>query len=231
MPTLGSFVFPTGKEASGRRSLLDIVDELSRPIDASDTTVRALAADAFRAAVRTMNRRGLWPWEVLDEELTLTANAQFSAVQSAIKKPLAMHYLDATGGKPNQRLVYVSYDRFVEQFDLSQTGLATTYTIPNMFETGQVAWYPIPSATAYARLTYYRVTPAPRTESQAVEIPDHALEVYMAFAWAEFLKRMPEQQRPFPIAVALSEARMAFRELSAHVTSPGDRQREVSIYG
>src|SRR3990167_11554128 len=102
MPTVGGVVVATTAEASGRRTLLDIVDELARPINAADSTVRALAADAFRAAVRTMNRKGLWPWEVLQEDVTITATQAFSTVTSAIKKPLAMHYLDAAGGTPDE---------------------------------------------------------------------------------------------------------------------------------
>jgi len=75
MPTFGGIVVPTGAEASGRRTLLDVVDELARPVDASDTTIRALAADAFRAAVRTMNRKGCWPWEYQEEDVAITSGA------------------------------------------------------------------------------------------------------------------------------------------------------------
>lgn len=225
MPTFGGIVVATGTEASGRRTLLEVVDELSRPVNAADTTVRALAGEAFRAAVRTMNRRGMWPWEVQDEEVTLTANNSFSTVNSAVKKPLAMHYLSATGGTRDQRLIYEPYWKFIERGNHNVTGQPFVYTIPSLFETGQVQWFPIPSATDYAKLTYYRVTPAPRSESETVEVPDYALEVYMAFAWVEFLKRLTAAQRPFGIDVAILEARAAFKQLSAHVNAPGDRSR------
>lgn len=229
MPTFGGIVVSTGGAAAdGRRTLLDIVDELSRPINAADETVRALAADAFRSAVRTMNRKGNWPWEIQDEDVAIAANNSFSTVSSAIKKPLAMHTLSAAAGVRDQRIEYVSYDRFMEVYNQNISGQPTAYTAPNLFETGQVQWFPIPGAADNARFTYYRVTPAPRTESEAVEIPDYAIEVYMAYAWCEFLKRLPSQQQPFPIAVAMEEARRAFREISAHVSMAGDRERIVS---
>jgi len=229
MPTVSGIVVPTGREASGRRRLLDVVDELSRPVDASDSTVRALAADAFRSAVRTMNRKGSWPWEIQDEDISITANQRFSTATGAIKKPLAMHLLDSAGGTRDQRISYMEYENFVEQYNLDISSEPHTYTIPNLFETGQIRWFPTSPSNDNARFTYYRVTPAPRDENEAVEIPDHVIEAYMAQAWLEFLKRLPSEQRPFPITVALSEARQAFRELSAHVTSPGDRSRQTMV--
>jgi hypothetical protein len=66
-------------------------------------------------------------------------------------------------------------------------------------------------------------------ESEAVEIPDYAIEAYMACAWYEFLKRLPSTQQPFPIAIALSEWRTTFKEISAHVSSPGDRWRLIDV--
>ena len=226
MPTFGGIVVPTGAEASGRRTLLDVVDELARPVDASDTTIRALAADAFRAAVRTMNRKGCWPWEYQEEDVAITANVRFSSVTSAIKKPLSMHLLDAAAGTEDQRISYVPYDVFREQYTLDIDSDPLRYTIPNLFETGQIRWFPRPSAADNARFAFWRVTPAPRAEQETIEVPDYAVEVYTALAWAEFLKRLPTRQQPFPIVVALAEARQAFKEMSAHVNSPGDRSRE-----
>jgi hypothetical protein len=226
MPTFGGIVVGTGAEASGRRTLLDVVDELSRPINATDTTIRSLAADAFRAAVRTMNRRGCWPWEYQEEDVALTSGARFSSVTSAIKKPLSMHYLDAVGGTEDQRLPYIPYDVFRERYTMDIDSEPQYYTIPNLFETGQIRWYPVPNAADNARFAFWRVTPAPRAEQETIEVPDFATEVYMALAWFEFLKRLPTQQQPFPIALALSEAKQAFKEISAHVSDPGDRSRE-----
>ena len=226
MPTFGGIVVATGTEAGGRRTLLDIIDELARPIDASDTTIRALAADAFRSAVRTMNRKGCWPWEYQEEDVAITANERFSTVASAIKKPLSMHLLDAAGGTEDQRISYIPYDVFREEYTLDIDSDPLRYTIPNLFETGQIRWFPRPSANDNARFGFYRVTPIPRAEQEPVEIPDYVTEAYMAFAWYEFLKRLPTQQQPFPISFAMSEARLAFRELSAHVNDPGDRVRD-----
>src|SRR3990172_6533340 len=231
MPTISGIVVPTGTEASGRRSLLEVVDELARPVDASDSTVRALAGDAFRAAVRVMNRKGLWPWEIQDEDIAITNNERFSSVTSAIKKPLAMHYLDQAGGTPDEPIGYTPYERFVEKYSLDISGQAHTYTIPNLFETGQIRWFPVPSGNDNARFTFYRITPAPRAETETIEIPEYAMEAYMTFAWYELVKRLAPAQRPFPIQVALAESRLAFRELSHHVASPGDRSREVRLYG
>src|SRR5882762_1147305 len=102
MPTVGGIVVATGAEASGRRTLLDIIDDLSRPVDVSDTTIRALSGDAFRSAVRTMKRKGSWPWEIRDEPMTQTINSPFTTVTGAIKKPLAMYYLN--NGQPWDRI-------------------------------------------------------------------------------------------------------------------------------
>ena len=232
MPTVSGIVVATGgAPGTGRRTLLDIVDELARPVDASDSTVRALAADAFRAAVRTMNGKGLWPWEHQDEDVSITKDEVFSTVSGAIKKPLAMHLLNAAGGTRNRKLTYVSYDRFLEKYSMDFTARESVYTIPNLFETGQIRWYPIPPSNENARFSYYRVTPAPRNEQETVEIPDFISEAYMAFAWYEFLKRLPSKTRPVDIGTARSDAHITFREISAHVNSPGDRSRQVSVGG
>lgn len=228
MPTFGGIVVATGAEAGGRRSLLDIVDELSRPIDASDSTVRALAGDAFRAAVRRMNIKGCWPWELMDEDISITANLALSTVASAVKKPLAMHLLNASGGVRDERLTYERYDVFIERYDQNVTSDPTVYTIPNLFETGQIRWFPIPAHNDNARFTFYRVTPIPKVESEPVEIPEYAIETYITLAQYELFKRLPASRQPFPIVVAREDAQRAFREMSAHVNSPGDRSRDIS---
>jgi len=229
MPTFGGIVVATGTQSAGRRTLLDIVDELARPVNVADTTIRALAGDAFRASVRWMNTKGNWPWEVQDEDVAITTNERFSTVSSAIKKPLAMHYLNAAGGTRDRKIWYMEYDHFIEKYNLDISTDPHTYTIPNLFETGQIRWFPIPSSNNNARFTFYRVTPAPRNEQEAVEIPDHALEAYMNRAWYEFMKRLPSAQRPIAVSVALLDARQAFREISAHVNRPGDRSRQSHI--
>jgi len=228
MPTFTSIVVATGSAATGRRSLLEIVDELSRPVDASDSTVRALAADAFRAAVRIMNRKGLWPWEIQEEDIAITANQRLSTATGAIKKPLSMHYLDEAGGVEDQPIAYSPYDEFLERYTLDISGEASVYTTPNLFETGQIRWFPVPSANDNVRFAYYRVTPIPRYEQDPVEIPDYATEVYMALAWSELLKRLPAHQAAFPIPIAIAESRAAFREMSARVAGAGDRRRVVA---
>lgn len=226
MPTFGGAVFPTGTQSTGRRTLLDIVDELARPVDADDSTVRALAADAFRAAVRKMNYKGCWPWELQEEDIAITASDRHSSTQSgAIKKPLSMHLLDSSGGTEDQLVSYCPYDKFLEQYTLDLSSEVTVYTVPNLFETGQIQWYPTPSSNDNARFAFYRVTPAPRTEQEPVEIPDYATEAYMSIAWMEFLKRCPAAKRFIDYAGALQESKAAFRELSAHVTATGDRSR------
>ena len=227
MPTIGGIVVATGAPADNRRTLLDVVDELARPVDAADTTIRALAADGFRAAVRIMNRKGLWPWEIMEEEVNITANQKFSTISNTVKKPLAMHFLNESGGARERTMRYQSYDRFLEKYTLDYQSEPHTYTIPNLLETRQIQWHPIPDANYIMKFTFYRVTPAPRTEQEVVEIPDHHLEAYMSLAWYEFMKRIPSEQRPFPITIAMADKRQAFRELSAHVNSPGDRSRQI----
>ena len=232
MPTLGGIVVATGGAGStDRRNFRDIINELARPVDPSGSIVRALAADAFRAAVRTMNRKGLWPWEVLDEDIAITANDKFSTTTGVIKKPLAMHFLNAAGGTRDQKISYMSYDRFLEKYNMDLASEPHTYTIPNLFETKQIRWFPTPSSADNVRFSYYRATPIPKVESETVEIPEYVTETYMAYAWAEFMKRLPSEQRPFTISWALSEARQSFRELSSHVNTPGDMSRFVSQGG
>lgn len=230
MPTIGGIVVATGSESSGRRSLLEVVDELARPVNAADTTIRALAADAFRSAIRVMNRKGCWPWEQVDEDITMTVNSPLSTVTSAVKKPLAMRYLSAAGGTPDGRrcIFYEPYEQFVERTDWNITSDPSVYTIPNLFETGQIRWFPTPGTAESVRFYFYRVTPAPRNESETIEIPDYVSEAYMARAWFELVKRLPANQRPMPIDIAFAEARAAFREISVHVVAPGDRSREPS---
>ena len=227
MPTVSGIIVSTGSQSTGRRAFSEVIDELARTLDASDSTIRALAGDAFRSAVRTMNRKGLWPWEILQEDITQTANDKHSTVLGSVKKPLAMHHLTEADGTPDREIDYVSYDRFVEKYTLDVTAQTTLYTIPNLFETGQIRWFPTPASIDYFRFTYYRITPAPRVESETIEVPDYAIDVYMAFAWLEFCKRLSSAQRPMPIQVALEESGAAFRQLSAHVGSPGDRSRGI----
>lgn len=226
MPTISGIVVATGTEATGRRTLSDVVDELARPVNADDSTIRALAADAFRAAVRRVNYKGNWSWEILDETVAITQNSRFSTVQSAVKKPLSMH-LVASDGVTDQRLCYIRYQVFMEMFSHDISGQPTNYTIPNLFETGQVRWHPIPTANDTAQFTYFRVTPAPRVETEVIEIPDYATEMYMAFAWYEFVKRCPQAKNIISLQAAREDAKQAFREMSAHIMSPGDTSREV----
>lgn len=231
MPSVAGVVIATGGAYTGRRTFGEVIDELSRPINGDDTTIRAMAQDAFRSAVRTMNRKGDWPWEYQEENITMTASSRTSVATGAIKKPLSMHYIDSSGF-PYQRLAFMPIDRMREKFSQNYFGMPFNYTIPNLFEAGTVEWFPIPGVAYTTRFTYYRVTPVPRLEQEALEIPETALEPYMAYAWYEFLKRMPSQQQPFPIAVAAADAQKAFREISAHVTTPGDRSRVVdAIHG
>ena len=228
MSTISGIVVGTGGgPGSNRRTLLDVVDELSRPVNASSTSVRALAADAFRAAVRRINRKGLWPWEVMEEDIAISSTSKFSSVTGIIKKPLAMHLLNESGGVRNIRLDYIPYDRFAEMYNMDISRAVLSYTIPNLFETGQIRWWPTPDADN-ARFTYYRVTPAPKNETETLEIPEFITDVYVTVAWHEFLKRLPSEQRPFEVGVAKADARQAFRELSAHINTPGDRSRMVT---
>jgi hypothetical protein len=231
MPTISGIVVATGTQAAGRRTLLDVESEMARTLNGADETILATAGDAFRAAVRTMNRKGMWPWEILDEDLVMTPNSPFTTLNSAVKKPLSMHYTDTAGGTPNRPITYCAYDRFVEAYSLAVTEQPSVYTIPNLFETGQIRWAGIPPAAYSVRFNYYRVTPAPMVPDEVIEIPDYVIEVYMGFAWLEFCKRLSSRQRPMPIEVALQQANTAFRELSAHVNAPGDRSRSMGPYG
>lgn len=226
----GIVVGTGGAPASGRRTLAELVDELARTVNSNDNKIRALAGDSVRAAVRRINSKGCWPWEYSEEEITLTPSNKFASVQSSIKKPLSMHYLTASGGNEREPLAFESYDRFLECYSLDIAGRAHTYTIPNLFETGQIRFFPIPTSADVASFKFYRITPAPRSESETVEMPDYASEMYMAFAWEEYQKRLPKGQRTMDIPVAMAASREAFRAMSAHVASPGDRSRQVNTW-
>ena len=225
MPTISGIIVPTGLESGGRRTLREIVDERGRPYDSADSTFRALAGDAFRAAVRTMNVKGLWPWEILEEDITITSGTDKYTLSGAVKKPLALHHLSGSAGVRDQKFVYIPYDQFMETYDQNTEGEPNIYTIPNLFETGQIQVWPIPNANDYARITYYRVTPIPKNDDEVVEVPEFALETYIAYAWFELSKRLPAAQTRYPSQVALSDARRSFRELAAHINMPGDRSR------
>ncbi len=231
MATFGGIVFATSSQATDRRTLGDIVDELARPVNASDTTIRALARDSFQAAVRKNNRKGLWPWEIVDEDITLTVNERFSTVTGAIKKPLSMHFLNSEGGVRDQRINFQPYEEFLEKYSLDFSSEPYLYTIPNMFETGQIRWFPTPSSNDYARFSYYRVTPIPKNDTDIIEMPDYVTDAYVSLAWVEFLKRLSPGQVAFTMSDARREAKEAFRELSVHVNQTGDRRRLMEDHG
>lgn len=231
MPTIGGIVVATGSEGEGRTTLREVVDELARSVNPDDDTVRSQAAESFRAAVRTMNRRGNWPWEILEEDLIITANIDTSTLVNAVKKPLAMHLLSAAGGVRWRKLRYERYDVFAERYNQNLVGEPRTYTVPNLFETGQVKWFPIPSANNNARFTFWRVTPAPRNDDDVLEIPDTAMEAYKAFAWYEFVKRVPSGKIVMSVADAYTMARQAFREVSSWAANVGDKSRSVTPNG
>lgn len=223
MPTFGGIVVATGgSEGDDRRTLLDVVDELARPINASDETVRALAGDAFRQAVRAYNRKGLWPWEIQDEDLTQTVGSPNTTVSGYVKKPLAMYYLDSSN-LPFERIRYQEYESLVNEYDIAYSSRPYVYSIGNLFETGQIRWSSLPVSAEACRFTYYRATPAPRTEAEAVEVPEYAIGAYMAEAQFQLALRLPAMQARFPLTIAKAEALQAFKELSAHVNAPGDR--------
>lgn len=231
MPTIAGVIAPTGNESAGRVTLLEIVDELSRPLDAADTTVRAIAGDAFRAAVKIYNRKGLWPWEITEEDITLTGNVKQYTLQGAVKKELSCHFLNTTSNTPYIPIYYMPYAVFQEKYTHDIVGMPTTYTFPNFFETGQIRFYPVPSTSYSVRLCYYRMTPAPRNEDETVEIPDIAIEAVKAQARFEMITRLPAGQQMFPPSEAFKLAQLAFRELSCHVAKSGDASRSVGPYG
>lgn len=233
MPTIGGVVVATGGNASNRRTLREVVDELARPINASDETVRALAGDSFRAAVRRLNQKGAWPWEVQEQEITWTSGTHTYTVSGNVKLPLAMHIMTATAGVREEHILYVPYERFVEMCNMNIPSMSrpTHYTISNFFENGNVRFWPTPSSSRVCKFTYYRNTPAPRNEDAALEIPESVTENYMAFAWEEFIKRLPSEQRPMPLRAAMEARRDAFREMSSFAARSGDRYREVNIGG
>lgn len=230
MPTFGGIVVSTGGSGSeDRRRLIDVVDELSRPVNAGSQTVRSIAADAFRSAVRKIGLKGNWPWEWQEEDVAIVANQVYSTISARVKKPLAMHLLDEAGGVRDQRIAFIEFDAFMEKYTLDVASEPHSYTIPNHFETRQVRWFPTPSSNDNARFTYYRVTPTPTAMQESIEIPEGPMEAYMSLAWLEFLKRIPSEQRPFPITIALSEWRATFRTLSAYVNRPGDATRQKYV--
>lgn len=228
MATFGGIVVATGGEAEGRITLSEAVADLARTVNVDDEDIRAVAKDAIRSAIRTMNRKGCWPWEYQEEDMVTTAGSPYVTVTSDIKKPLALHWLTAAGGVEERSLTYIPYDVYREKYNMNIQSDPLYYTIPNMFESGQIRLYPIPASAVQLRLSFWRVTPAPRNETEVIEVPEWAFEAYMSRAWYEFCKRLPNNQRPMPIQIALAEAMQAFKELSASV-SHADRSRYLEM--
>lgn len=229
MPTFGGIVVSTGTEAEGRITLAEAAADLARTVNPDDTTVLAIAKDAIRSAVRTLNRKGCWPWEYQEEDVVTTAGSPYVTVTSDIKKPLALHWLTAAGGVEERHLAYVPYDVYREKYTMNVQSDPLFYTVPNMFESGQIRLYPIPNRAVNLRLSFWRVTPAPRNDTETIEVPDWAFEAYMSRAWYEFCKRLPNNQRPMPIQIAMEEFRQAFKELSASVCN-ADRSRYLEMF-
>jgi len=223
--TLGPIVSATSGAAADRRTFGELVDELARPYDADDTTIRALAADAIRAAIRKFNAMGCWDWEIQSVEITTSANVSSYALPQAYKRPLSCHLLAASGGLRKDRISYILYNVFVEYSSLNTTGTASAYTLKNQFETGQITFYPQPTSTAYYQLDYYRETPRPRNDSEAIEIPEYALEAYMAEAWYEFAKRMPAERRGADLSLLRADASMARARITSFVSTDFDMVR------
>ena len=227
MPGLSGIIAPSTVMAADRRTFGDLVDEIARPIDADDSTVRALAMDALRAAIRKFNALGGWPWERQNVELTITANQADYTLPQRFKKEMSLHRVNDTGGRRDEKLQYVSYEIFVGAYDLEADGTPWLYTLHNVFETGQLTLFPRPSQNDFMRLDYYRETPRPTSESTPMEIPEYALEAYVAEAWYEFLKRLPSERRLFDLGTARQDAYLMAARIKAFVNSPGDMSRVV----
>lgn len=227
MAGLAGIVAPTSSYAADRRVFGTLVDEIARPIDADDSTVRALAMDAIRAAIRKFNAMGGWPWEIQTVEITQASGQATYTLPTPFKKEISLHRLDATGGNPDDRLLYVPYQTFITAYDLSRSGTPIFYSAANVFETGQLSLYPIPQAADFLQLDYYRETPRPTSESTPMEIPEYALEAYMAEAWYEFLKRLPSERRLFDLGTARADAFQMMGRIKAFVNTPGDSARVV----
>ncbi len=214
----GPTVVPTSSAAIDRRTFGEIKRELAAPYNPDDDTTLALAADAWNSAIRAYNRY-CWPWELLTVDLAIVAGTDTYALPQAFKMPKAASRLD-TSSRPYRRLIYQPYDSFVDNYQSNLTATEWMYTLRNVFETGQVTFYPVPSAADTVRLWYYRRTPTLRRDEEPVEAPEEACEAMMD--WARYLLVSGKISDAGRIDIAYRQAMMSRAELVAFALDRGD---------
>lgn len=219
MGFIGPAVFNTGVAASARRSFGELKRELALPINPDDDTTLAIAGDSINSAIRAYNRF-CWPWEVLSTDIALTNGTDTYVLPQAFKKELSCFFL--SGSRLNDRISYIRYDEFLQEQVLNQTGIPRLYTLVNVFETGQVTFYPTPGSSYNVRLHYFRRTPTMQRDEDPLEMPAEAEGAYLCWARYEMALRTAGPAQMSRLSAAKQEAYSSRAELVSHVEMRSD---------
>ena len=216
-------VFPTGAASADQLTFGDIKADLALSINPDDPTVLAIAGDAVRSALLVYSRYN-WPWDVIDQTISIVSGTDTYALAQKFKLPLSCYLLDGSSRR-DKKVYYMEYASFLEEAGSNQDGEPRLYTIPNAFESGTVLFYPRPTSAYTAKLSYYRmVAHRFRDDAMPVEIPDYAVEPVRAWAWYEMLKKIGGSGNIARLPSARADAMAARSELVAMVNSRGDMQ-------
>ena len=221
----GGFVAPVTAQAVARRTLGELITDLTLAYDDSDTTIRRQGRVAIQGAIRKMNTMGAWDWEILGEEITIVADQADYALQAHFKRELDMHYLDSSGGRRDEPFTFYPYQKFLARHSLKEDAKAWSYTLKNVFESGVLTLFPRPSQADVAFIDYYRETPIPKQDHEPLEIPEYALAVIEDEAWYRLLRMMPAERRTSDIAFARDDARKAWSRIRAFLAVATDLSR------
>ena len=218
MPFTGPHVFSTGAGAVDRRTLGEFKAELARPYNPNDETMLAIAHDCVNAAIRKYNRK-VWPWEILTADVTFSSDDETEALPQPFKKPLAAYELVASN--QDRRLAFIPYESFIEFHGIRSRGQPTSYTLRNVFETGQITVFPIPISGTDVRVHYYRRTPILRKDAEPFEGPPEFEEAILSEARYSIMQRRPGTSGTL-LADARVAAAVAERELVQFAAMRGD---------
>lgn len=219
MAGLGGFVSPTGAAATDRRTFLELKNELAMAANPDDEVTLAIAGMAINAAIRSYNRYN-WPWEVLEQDISISSGTESYALTQPFKAPLSCYLLESS--RPHNRLGFIPWTSFINEYSHDYDGQPTIYTLENVHENSQITFWPRPQSSYTARLWYYRRTPVMKNDSEPFEALPEAEEAYMAWAWYEFVKRLGGDWLN-RLGTAYADARSARAELVAMVAERGDQ--------
>ena len=214
-------VFPTSAASSDRTTFGELKQNLARAINPDDETTLQIAGDSIVTALKVYARFN-WPWDVVSVDISVVSGTELYSLPQKFKLPISCYELDG-GGRPKRRIGYIPYASFLESYQQNQDGAPELYTVPNAFEAGQALFYPRPTSSFTAKLSYYRMGAFRfRDDSEPLGVPDYADEPIRAWAWYEMLKKLGGAGNINRIPSARSDALAARAELVALVNSRCD---------